>query len=68
MDTVLETLQNKSPDIFSPLVIKCTLANRCLVLIHCCKARAEARSTIWIVVKRLKAVAPLLLFIFPIMV
>lgn len=65
MDTVLETLQNKSPDIFSPLVIKCTLANLCLVLIHCCKAWAEARSTIWIVVKRLKAVAPLCFYSFP---
>ena len=65
MDTVLETLQNKNPDIFNPLVIKCTLANLCLVLIHCCKAWAEARSIIWIVAKRLKAVAPLCFYSFP---
>ncbi|VTJ64323.1 Hypothetical predicted protein [Marmota monax] len=39
MDTVLiETLQNESSDIFSSLVIKCTLANLCFVLIYCCKA------------------------------
>ena len=38
MDTVLETLQIKSPDALHPLVLKCTLAYLCLVLIHCCKA------------------------------
>ena len=38
MDTVLETLQIKSPDTFYPLVIKCTLAYLRLVLTHCCKA------------------------------
>ena len=58
MDTVLETLQNKSPDTVSPLLIKCTWADLCLVLIHCCKsALAEARSIVWIVVKCVKAVA-----------
>lgn len=37
MGTGLETLQNKkSPDIFAPLVIKCTLAHLCLI--YCCKA------------------------------
>lgn len=63
MDTVLETLQNKSPDIFSLLVIKCTLANLCLVLIHYCNAWAEARSIIWIVVKSFKSSSTSLLLI-----
>lgn len=54
MDTVLETLQNKNPDIFNPLVIKCTLANLCLVLIHCCETSAEARSIIKTVDKLLQ--------------